>query len=132
MSRRSVRLELLAQWSALSDDQRLFLRRAAERDRTLPHSEGTSKVWPWMNWREIGASCGFADTESDDLVHKLAAEKIVLLDDPNKHSFALLAGYLVDEVDATERERRWRRVELAVVAVSVLMTLLYLALRRTG
>jgi len=85
-----------------------------------------------MNWREIGASCGFADTESDDLVHKLAAEKIVLLDDPNKHSFALLAGYLVDEVDATERERRWRRVELAVVAVSVLMTLLYLALRRTG
>src|SRR4051794_17890442 len=105
MSRHSVRRELLVRWSALSDDQRLFLRRAAERDTTLPHAEGTSKVLPLMNWREIGASCGFSDTASDELVHKLAAEKIVLLHDPINHSFGLLAGYLVDEVDSAERER---------------------------
>jgi hypothetical protein len=130
MSRQSVRRELLARWSSLSGDQQVFLRCAAERDRTLPHSEGLSKVLPLMNWREIGASCGFSDPVSDELVHALAAAKIVLLDNPNQHTFGLLAGYLVDEVDAAERDRWWKRVEVVAVVASVLVALAYVAMRR--
>ena len=129
MSRRSVRQELLARWSSLSDDQRSFLRRAAERDRTLPHADGTSKLLPLMNWREIGASGGFADPRSDELACTLAAAKILCIADPDKHSFGLLAGYLVNEVDAVERERRWRRAELAVVAIVAAVMLLYFSLQ---
>ncbi len=132
MSRRSVRQELLTRWRSLSDAQRLFVRRAAERDRTLPHIEGMSKVIPLMDWREIGASCGFSDPASDEVANALAAENILMLDDPSRHTFGLLAGYLVDEVDAVERERWWRRVEVAVVVVSALLTLLYFALRQAG
>ena len=130
MSRQAVRQELLARWSSLSSDQQTFLRRAAERDRTLPHSEGLSKVLPLMNWREIGASCGFSDSASDELAHALAAAKIVLLDNPNQHTFGLLAGYLVDEVDAAERDRWWKGVEVVVVVACALVTLAYLAMRR--
>ena len=83
-----------------------------------------------MNWREIGASCSFSDPVSDELVHSLAAAKIVLLDNANQHTFGLLAGYLVDEVDAAERDRWWKRVEVVVVVASALVTLAYLALRR--
>lgn len=85
-----------------------------------------------MNWREIGASCGFSDPVSDELVHALATAKIVLLVNSNQHTFGLLAGYLVEEVEAVERERRWRRVEVAVCVVSALLTLVYLAMQRAG
>jgi hypothetical protein len=67
---------------------------------------------------------------SDDLIHALAAAKIVLLASPDEHRFGLLAGYLVDEVDAAKRDRWWMRVEVIVVVASVLVTLAYLAMRR--
>lgn len=130
MSRQSVRQELLARWSSLSSDQQAFLRRAAERDSTLPRSEGLSRVLPLMNWREIGASCGFPDPLSDEVARALGAAKIVLIANADQHSFGLLAGYLVDEVDAAKRDRRWRRVEVAIYVVSALVTLVYLAMRR--
>lgn len=83
-----------------------------------------------MNWREIGASCGFPDSLSDEVARALGAAKIVLIANSDQHSFGLLAGYLVDEVDAEKRDRRWRRVEVAIYVVSALVTLVYLAMRR--
>jgi hypothetical protein len=67
---------------------------------------------------------------SDELVRALAAAKIVLLDNPNQQTFGLLAGYLVDEVDAAERGRWWKRVEVVVVVASALVTLAYLGMWR--
>jgi hypothetical protein len=132
MARRSARQELLAPWFALSDAERVFLRRAAEWDKLLPHSEGFSRVIPLMDWREIGASCGFSERASDELAQALAAKKIILLSDPSQYTFGLLAGHLVNEVDAAARKRRWRGIEFVVVAVTVLVTLLYLTLKRAA
>lgn len=124
MSRQSIRKELLGRWFALSDAQQLFLRRARDIDRTLPHSEGLSKILPLMNWREVGADCGFSEAASDELVNTLAAQKIVLIIDAGLHRFGLIAGYLVDEIDAAQRER-W--VNLTVAALGVVPVLLYIA-----
>ncbi len=85
-----------------------------------------------MDWRKIGESCGLSAATLDPLVNDLAAQKLVYIADGNMCRMAMLSRHLIDDVAEIERERRWKRFEIALFVVVVLSMLLLLTLTDRG